>query len=89
MLVRPMVRFLVTPTESEVDLSRLLPAGVEELEAELEAERSKLSALPERAIPAVDIEELEGLLAENSRMVRENPAQAALLIRYWLNEGKM
>ncbi len=88
-MVKPLIQFLVTPSESEVDLSRLLPAGVEELEAELDAERSKLSALPEMAPPAVDIEELEALLAENSRLVRENPQQAALLIRYWLNDGRI
>ncbi len=88
-LVRPLVSFLVSPSDSEVDLSRLLPAGIEELEAELEAERSKLSVLPERNQPAVDIEELEQLLSENSRMVKENPQQAALLIRYWLNDGRI
>lgn len=88
-VVRPLVRFLVTPSESEVDLSRLLPAGIEELEAELEAERSKISTLPEVSGPTIDIEELEGLLGENSRLVRENPQQAALLIRYWLNDGRM
>ena len=88
-VLRPLVRFLVTPTDAEVDLSRLLPAGLEELEAELEAERSKLSSMPEKLQPSVDIEELEGLLSENSRMVKENPQQAALLIRYWLNDGRM
>ncbi len=88
-LARPLVRFLVTPTDSEVDLSRLLPSGIEELEAELEAERSKLSAVPELQTPTVDIEELEGILAENSRIVKENPQQAALLIRYWLNDGRI
>lgn len=88
-LARPLIRFLVTPTDSEVDLSRLLPSGIEELEAELEAERSKLSAVPELQTPAVDIEELEAILAENSRIVKENPQQAALLIRYWLNDGRI
>ena len=88
-IVRPMVKFLLNPTDAEVDLSRLLPAGIEELEAELEAERKKMQVLPEMGSgPTIDIEELEGLLAENSRMVRENPQQAALLIRYWLNEGR-
>ena len=49
-----------------------------------------MSILPESDQgPVIDIEELEGLLAENSRMVKENPQQAALLIRYWLNEGRM
>ena len=89
MVIRPLLRFLTTPTDSEIDLSRLLPAGMEELEAELDAERSKLSSMPELATPTVDIEELESLLAENSRIVRENPQQAALLIRYWLNDGRI
>ncbi len=88
-VVSPLVRFLVTPTDAEVDLSRLLPAGVEELEAELQAERAKLSSIPEKVQPAVDIEELEVLLSDNSRIVKENPQQAALLIRYWLNDGRV
>lgn len=89
LLVNPIVQFLIRPTDAEVDLSRLLPAGVEELEAELDAERGRLSTLPEIATPTVDIEELEALLAENSRLVRDNPQQAALLIRYWLNDGRI
>ncbi len=89
LVVVPLVKFLVRPTEAEVDLSRLLPAGIEELEAELEAERSKIAILPERGVPSVDIEELETLLGENSRIVKENPQQAALLIRYWLNDGRI
>lgn len=87
--IKPLVKFLTSPTEAEVDLSRLLPAGIEELEAELDAERSKLATVNERAAPAIDIAELEELLATNSRMVAENPQQAALLIRYWLNEGRI
>jgi flagellar M-ring protein FliF len=88
-VIRPMVKFLVTPSDAEVDLSRLLPAGLDELEAELEAERAKLSSIPEKVKPAIDIEELETLLADNSRMVKDNPQQAALLIRYWLNDGRI
>ena len=88
-IVKPLLRFVLSPTEAEVDLSRLLPAGLEELEAELDAERQKVSSAPSLGTPAVDIEELEGLLAANSRLVKENPQQAALLIRYWLNEGRM
>ncbi|MCB0322896.1 MAG: flagellar M-ring protein FliF [Bdellovibrionales bacterium] len=88
-MMKPLVRFLVTPSESEVDLSRLLPAGIEELEAELEAERAKANILPTKAEPSVNIEELEQLLSENSRMVKDNPQQAALLIRYWLNDGRI
>ena len=88
-VVKPLIAFLVSPTESEIDLSRLLPAGIEELEAELEAERAKVSTMPDMAAPVVDIEELEALLAENSRICRESPQQAALLIRYWLNDGRV
>ena len=90
MVIKPLVRFLTNPTEAEVDLSRLLPAGIEELEAELATERAKLSVVPEGLpAPAINIEELETMLADNSRLVKENPQQAALLIRYWLNEGRM
>lgn len=88
-IVRPLMRFLLKPTDSEADLGRLLPAGIEELEAELEAERAKLKSVPELPEATIDIEELEELLAENSRLVKENPQQAALLIRYWLNEVRM
>ena len=88
-LVRPLIRFLVTPSDSEVDLSRLLPAGVAELEAELQAERAKLGSQPEIEVPAVDMVELEAILAENQRIVKDNPQQAALLIRYWLNDGRI
>jgi flagellar M-ring protein FliF len=86
-IVKPLVRFLVTPTEAEVDLSRLLPTGIKELEAELEAERAK-PQLPSLE-PRIDLEQLEELMAENSRIVKENPQQAALLIRYWLNDGRL
>jgi flagellar M-ring protein FliF len=88
-IVRPLLKFVLSPTEAEVDLSRLLPAGVEELEAELEAERQKVASVPQIQTQSVDIEELEALLASNSRMVKDNPQQAALLIRYWLNDGRM
>jgi flagellar biosynthesis/type III secretory pathway M-ring protein FliF/YscJ len=87
--VRPLVKFLTTPTEAEVDLTRLLPAGIEELETELNAERARTSALPDNTDTAIDIEQLEELLAENSKLVRDNPQQAALLIRYWINEGRL
>ena len=85
--VRPLVKFLVTPTEAEVDLSRLLPTGINDLEKELEAERSK-AQIPVYE-PSIDLEQLEELMAENSRIVKENPQQAALLIRYWLNDGRL
>lgn len=86
-LVRPLVKFLVTPTESEVDLSRLLPTGISELENELEAERAK-PVIPE-ASSVIDIDQLNEVIAENSKNVKDNPEQAALLIRYWLNDGRM
>lgn len=89
-VVRPLVRLITSPTEAEVDLSRLLPGSVEELEAELEAERGKASSIiPDANLPAINIEELEELLAENSKIVRDNPQHAALLIRYWINDGRM
>lgn len=86
-IVRPLVRFLVRPTEAEVDLNRLLPTGIKELEQELEAERSKV-IVPESE-PVVNMEQLEELISQNSRQVKENPQQAALLIRYWLNDGRL
>lgn len=86
-VVRPLVKFLITPTEAEVDLTRLLPTGIDELESELEQERSKAS-IPTME-PTVDLEQLEELMAENSRVVKDNPGQAALLIRYWLNDGRL
>jgi flagellar M-ring protein FliF len=86
-LVRPLVKFLVTPTDAEVDLARLLPTGIKELEQELEAERSKVK-VPD-VEPAVDLNQLNELISENSKVVQQNPMQAALLIRYWLNDGRM
>ncbi len=86
-IVRPLVKFLVTPTEAEVDLTRLLPTGIQDLEKELESERTRASVPTYE--PSVDIEQLEQMMAENSRIVKENPQQAALLIRYWLNDGRL
>lgn len=86
-LVKPLTKFLITPTEAEVDLGRLLPTGLQDLERELESERTR-PAIPSFE-PSVDMEQLEELMAENSRMVKENPQQAALLIRYWLNDGRL
>ena len=86
-LVKPLIKFLITPTDAEIDLSRLLPSGLEELEQELEQEKAKVK-IPTFE-PAVDLDQLEDLLAENSRLVKENPQQAALLIRYWLNDGRL
>jgi flagellar M-ring protein FliF len=82
-----LLKFLITPTEAEVDLSRLLPTGIGELEQELEQERAK--AQVPAFEPSIDLEQLEELMAENSRIVKENPHQAALLIRYWLNDGRL
>lgn len=87
-VVRPLIKFLITPTEAEVDLQRLLPTGIEELEKEMSAERSKRAEIPE-ITSSVDLDQLQELMAENSRIVKENPGQAALLIRYWLNDGRM
>jgi len=86
-LVWPMTKFLITPTDAEVDLTRLLPTGIRELEQELDTERAK-AVIPEFEA-AVDLEQLGEIMAENSRMVKENPQQAALLIRYWLNDGRI
>ena len=86
-VVRPLIKFLVTPTEAEVDLHRLLPTGIAELEREIDSERTK-SSIPDYE-PSIDLEQLEELMSENSRMVKENPQQAALLIRYWLNDGRL
>ncbi len=86
-VIKPMIKFLITPTDAEVDLSRLLPSGLEELEQEIDQEKSKVK-IPSFE-PAVDLDQLEDLLAENSRLVKENPQQAALLIRYWLNDGRL
>ncbi len=86
-MVRPLVKFLITPTEAEVDLSRLLPTGIAELERELETERSKAQLPAFESV--VDLEQLEEMVAENSRIVKEHPQQAALLIRYWLNDGRL
>ncbi len=87
-VVRPLVKFMVTPTEAEIDLSRLLPTGIEELEQELKQERKAVVPVAVET-NNVDIEQLEALMAENSKIVKDNPSQAALLIRYWLNDGRI
>ena len=86
-IVRPLVKFLITPTEAEVDLTRLLPTGVAELEQELSSERSRANVPAFE--PSVDMEQLGEMMGENARLVKENPQQAALLIRYWLNDGRI
>ena len=39
--------------------------------------------------PSINLEQFEEIVAENVRLVKENPQQAALLIRYWLNDGRI
>jgi flagellar biosynthesis/type III secretory pathway M-ring protein FliF/YscJ len=39
--------------------------------------------------PSIDLEQFEEVVAENVRLVKQDPQQAALLIRYWLNDGKI
>lgn len=86
-VVRPLVSYITRPTEDEVNLERLLPSGLDDLEKELKAERARAD-VPEIE-PVVDLSQLEELIAENASAVKENPTQAALLIRYWLNEGRL
>ena len=86
-VVRPIMGQLLLPVESEVNLERLLPAGIEALEQELTSEREKATPVLPEGGDGIDLEHLEALIADNSRLVRENPRQAALLIRYWLGEG--
>jgi len=86
-VVRPIMSQLLLPVESEVNLERLLPAGIEALEQELATEREKATPVLPEGVDGIDLEHLEALIADNSRLVRENPRQAALLIRYWLGEG--
>lgn len=88
-VVKPMMKLVTAPTDAELDLERLLPTGLVELERELEQERAKVKAEIPNIEPTIDIEQLEELIAENSRIVKDNPTQAALLIRYWLNDGRL
>ncbi len=39
--------------------------------------------------PSINLEQFEEVVSENVRLVKENPQQAALLIRYWLNDGRI
>jgi flagellar biosynthesis/type III secretory pathway M-ring protein FliF/YscJ len=110
---------LTTSTHEEIDLSRLLPSDLHNVDAEAGAgavrgsknqmeglesgESSQVGAIADGAsldagrkkshLPelnsSIDLEQFEEVVAENSRLVRENPQQAALLIRYWLNDGKL
>lgn len=115
-VLRPMVKFLTSNPEHEVDITRLLPAGMAAAKSAdgmlaapgdvvrgegAPAETSGASkpgeagvaggsraGLPDLSGP-VDMEQLGEIMAESSRLVKENPQQAALLIRYWLNEGRL
>ena len=59
--------------------------GAAQTKGSAEEKKSGLSDIE----PAIDIEQFEEVLAENQRLVKENPQQAALLIRYWLNDGRI
>lgn len=110
-VLRPMMKFLTSSPEAEIDITRLLPEGMpmEALSMNMAAvpnkgslggqassgENGVLSAggasrgsLPDLSGP-VDMGQLDEIMAESSRMVKDNPTQAALLIRYWLNEGHL
>lgn len=103
-VLRPMVKFLTSSSDPDVDLARLLPSEVSELDARAQAIGGQNGADSSEAIGAieagrrggaldlessVDLEQLGEIMAENSRLVKENPQQAALLIRYWLNDGRL
>jgi flagellar biosynthesis/type III secretory pathway M-ring protein FliF/YscJ len=60
--------------------------GTEENEPGVDGDKkSKIEGVD----PTADLEQFEEIIAENVRLVSENPQQAALLIRYWLNDGKI
>jgi flagellar M-ring protein FliF len=113
-VLRPMMKFLTTTQETEIDITRLLPQGMQanslgapgerlavgqagQPQAE-SAQAGEAFAQPGQ-VPAkpnlpdlngpVDMEQLGEIMSESSRLVKENPGQAALLIRYWLNEGHL
>lgn len=103
-VLRPMVKFLTSSSDPDVDLARLLPSEVSDLESRAQAIGDQTAADSSGAIGAieggrrggaldlessVDLEQLGEIMAENSRLVKENPQQAALLIRYWLNDGRL
>lgn len=113
-VLRPLVKFLTTSAQEELDLSRLLPSELinadaraigssaqaasaseaseeqelQEPPAAIASPEKQKAGLPDLE-PAIDIEQYEEVVAENARLVKDNPAQAALLIRYWLNDGKL
>ena len=53
--------------------------------SEIEKKKSQLPEIDS----SINLEQFEEVIAENARLVKENPQQAALLIRYWLNDGKL
>jgi flagellar M-ring protein FliF len=59
--------------------------GIAKADEAAEGKKSGLSDIE----PVIDLEQFEEVLAENQRLVKENPQQAALLIRYWLNDGRI
>lgn len=107
-VLRPMVKFLTTTPETEIDITRLLPEGMPlnalAMSNSSSSDRSSAAGasgssegpasggdkgakgLPDLNGP-VDMAQLDEIMSESSRIVKDNPAQAALLIRYWLNEG--
>ena len=114
-VLRPMMKFLTTTQETEIDITRLLPQGMQVSSLGAPGERLAVGdagqpqaeagggageqfaqpgqvpskpGLPDLNGP-VDMEQLGEIMTESSRLVKENPAQAALLIRYWLNEGHL
>jgi flagellar M-ring protein FliF len=86
-VVRPLIKFITKPDDNGINLERILPSGIEDLEKEIGTERIRPD-VPD-VEPSVDLAQLEDLISENSIYVKENPQQAALLIRYWLNEGRL
>lgn len=113
-VLRPMMKFLTSTQETEIDITRLLPQGMQvsslaapgaRVAASADAPKESESSVAPDPVPQpadvpakpnlpdlsgpVDMEQLGEIMSESSRLVKENPAQAALLIRYWLNEGHL
>ena len=116
-VLRPMMKFLTATPEMEIDITRLMPQGMQLGALNSPGESAGRGKDSQRAgegsaegigdpfaqpgdVPAakatlpdldgpVDMEQLGEIMAESSRLVKENPNQAALLIRYWLNEGHL
>jgi flagellar M-ring protein FliF len=63
--------------------------GIEHAESQSEAAEGNKKSGIEGLEPSIDLEQFEEVVAENVRRVKENPQQAALLIRYWLNDGRI